>query len=113
MAKDTREEQRLKELNQRNKLTAKINETLANLHLAQQRVEQAEEHLCKVVNDAKSNLGTALKEQEKICAEYHHLRQRLLSLIPEFVLDEERAKPSNDSSPAMSLGEETTISASS
>jgi hypothetical protein len=70
-------------------LMTQINASVANMGIAEQRVEDAKAHLVKVTNDAKAMVGTANAELAKLRTEYLKLRHRLEETLPGVIVEED------------------------
>lgn len=66
----------------RSELVAKINGAAAEVLSMKRRVAEAEARIEKVLNAAKSELGTARRELSVASEQYETLRGRLTALLP-------------------------------
>ena len=71
----------------RSNLLGRINEALAEVDIADQRISEAQAKYNKVLNDLKSEKGTAQAMKNKAVKEYDRLRRKLEALMPSTVTD--------------------------
>jgi predicted nucleic acid-binding Zn-ribbon protein len=65
----------------RERMMAKLNDAEVELYDARKRLEDAREAAKRIINDLRSNVGTAQAEAEKKYDAYHRMRDALLREI--------------------------------